>query len=410
MANQKSIRKLFSLLAVAGTIFGLGWNMLTPQPLPSIGILLMISSFLYLFYECFASDWVQQNIPSMLQILFGVLIISAFVGVIYKPSIQYLISKKPTNDGDLQPQPQKPSAVVHFPRFEITSLKLKETPVLTAYCENTGSGTAYEGVAIGTVTVVDVDPPNYLSPAKTDLLYRSWPHSRTLGVSTIPTGKCNMDYRLVGDKLTRELKKQLDHGTKVILWFGYSAWRDDHGKFKYEQCSWRTSDGQWSICKNHNGVSPFVEPSLEIKNRIQKWAQDTGYPVEDVSSQFPNYIFAVHLVFGSGISVIVRQPNDRDQYLLVGSSVKIADPKQRRIFNRLTEGQRFDLLSAVTIEMNRLSVECKVNPTADDIVELQKTLSISSLTDETLLDNLQKLQSAVVLAELVIERGLDRHE
>jgi hypothetical protein len=290
---------------------------------------------------------------------------------------------------------------------------------LIPYCENAGPETAFEALQISNVTPVDVDDvanTGYISPSKTDWVYKNWPRPPGLGVSTIPPGKCTHIW-LLGDKLTTELKKALDRGTKVLIWVGISVWRDSHGEFKYEQCYWRKPNGEWAICENHNGIKPLVEkPTSEqppttaenVEARIQEWADEAGIVITDVSGEFADSVFAVHLVLSNGISLIVTQPKVHDQYIVIHVGIGIADPEQKASFIRLSARQRTDFLRNIVIEMNRLRIECVVHPTVTTTVELQKTLLISSVTNDSFLNALQDLNSAVALAEAVIQQGLQQ--
>jgi len=312
-----------------------------------------------------------------------------------------------------------PVAIIYVPRLELSPPKVGNPMTLIPYCENAGSQTAFEVGQISNVTAVDVDDvanPGYISPAKTDWIYKNWPHPRGLGLSTVPPGKCTHIW-LVGEKLTRELKTQLDGGTKILVWVGFSSWRDERGEFKYEQCYWRRPNGEWAICENHNGIKPLVEKSASeqppttpenVEARIQEWSNGMGIVVTDVSGEFSDSIFAVHLVLSNGTSLIVTQPKLQDQYLVIHVEIAIVESDQRSSFIKLSARQRADLLRNIVIEMNRLRIECIVHPTVNDAVELQKTLLITSATNEAFLNALQDMNSAVALAEAVIQKGLQQ--
>jgi len=312
-----------------------------------------------------------------------------------------------------------PLAVVFVPRLELIPFKVGDPTVLIPYCENVGSQTALEAAQVSNAIEVDVDDPtkpDYVSASKTDWVYKNWPHPQGLGVSTIPPGKCTHVW-LVGEKLTKLRKKQLDEGTKVLVWVGFSSWRDAHGEFKYEQCYWRRSNSEWTICENHNGIKFLVEKPLSeqspttsenIEAHIQEWSNDAGITITDVSGNFPESIFTNHLVLGNGTSLLVMQPKLRDQYIIFHVGIGITDPVQKSSFYKLSTKKRTDLLRSITIEMNRLRIECAVNSTTNNTVELRRTLLISATTNESFSNTLQDLNSALALVEALIQQGLEQ--
>jgi len=310
-----------------------------------------------------------------------------------------------------------PAAMLYTPRLELSPLIVGRPMVLTPYCENGGPETAFEAVQISDAVVVDVDDatkPGDISASKTDFVYKSWPHPHGLGVSTIPKGKC-VHVWVIGDTLTKELKNQLDNGTRVVVWVGFSAWRDKRGTFKYEQCYWRNPDGSWAICQNHNGLNPLAGSSSEqqpttlenVEANIQTWSTDMGLTVTDVSSRYPESLFAIHLVSSNGTSIVVEHPKERDRFLLFDADLEITDSEQKRAFLNLSEERRQDLLRNVMIEMNKLSIGCMTRPTLTRTVDLQKAVLISGLTDDSFLNEMQGLNSAIALAGEVIQRGLE---
>jgi hypothetical protein len=306
-----------------------------------------------------------------------------------------------------------PSALLYTPRLDLSPLIVGQTPILTPYCENAGSSTAFDAGQISNITPVEVDDPSkpgYISPAKTDWVYKSWPHQDEIGTSTIPKGPCTHMW-LAGEKLTQQLKKELDTGIKVLVWVGLSRWRDEHGIFTYEQCYWRSQDGHWNICQNHNGViqtSADVAPtSDDIRTRVHTWVSGTSMSIEDVSSGFPNAIFVDHIQLPSdGASMLLWQPKQYSQYLVLEARIGITDEPQKRAFEKLSVKQRTDFLREIIIEVNRLQLECGVQPTTNEMVTIRKTMLISTLTDDSFHNNIQIVNSAIALVEALVQKGL----
>lgn len=88
MAERKPIRTLFTIIAVAATLFGLGWTMLANHPRP--GLSLMAGGIAYLLYELFDCEPVKNNIPGPLRFVFATLLICCTIAVCAR-SIEELV-------------------------------------------------------------------------------------------------------------------------------------------------------------------------------------------------------------------------------------------------------------------------------------------------------------------------------
>ena len=70
--DAKPLRMTFAILAVAATLFALGWALLREHPIPAV--ILIVGSVLYLLYELFTSEVLVRNVPGMLRFLAAVMI------------------------------------------------------------------------------------------------------------------------------------------------------------------------------------------------------------------------------------------------------------------------------------------------------------------------------------------------
>jgi hypothetical protein len=165
----------------------------------------------------------------------------------------------------------------------------------------------------------------------------------------------------------------------------------------------------WKVYeKSQQPVTPLSSPQSPDSARIKQYIEQTGVKAEDVSRDFPDSLFAIHVTVASGTSLIVREPKDGQQYLLMTAGISIKIPEQRRAFSALSQKEKTALLESISMEMSRMSIECQVLPVLDGTVMLQKSILVSDANSGVLMDDLQQLNAAVALDETILLKKLQK--
>jgi hypothetical protein len=165
----------------------------------------------------------------------------------------------------------------------------------------------------------------------------------------------------------------------------------------------------FSIAGNHklNQEYPFNNVPPDLGSKIRTWSQDSGAKIVDISDSLPDAFFAYRLELYSGTFMRISQPRKFPSYLLIEASLGITNPEQVQTFLKLTDDQKEDLVRKILTAVNQMKLECAGDThSMTEMIFIRKTVLVSGETPDSFLSDIQSINSAVGVAESIMQSGL----
>jgi hypothetical protein len=153
------------------------------------------------------------------------------------------------------------------------------------------------------------------------------------------------------------------------------------------------------------------QPQTTVENveaNVRVWLDYFGLAVQRADD--PQAHFILHVRCGSGIGVTIARPRARDRYLLLLCKVEISKEHQD-ILAALPKERSARIGEEVNLELARTGVGYNLTFGADGtmtVIQMSKAVPITgSLTEDTFIASVDKVESSVHIAREVVRLAID---